>query len=210
MALRLFSDYVRVTGVAHVEPEPTPPPSNIDAFVRYAQDLVALAQVDAVLITCSTMNRAYRQVRAALAPMDVPVVQIDRPMMAQAVEHGGRVLVVATHGPTVDSTQALLRETAEELGRPVAFSGVTVEDAWNRLAQGDIPGHNAALAGAIRARRAQEDVGCVVRAQLSMTVFLLSYPDPVATFGVPVLTSGQCGFAHMRSLLAEVSGDLHI
>ncbi len=31
-------------------------------------DLVELAHVDAVLITCSTMNRAYRQVREALEP----------------------------------------------------------------------------------------------------------------------------------------------
>src|SRR5512145_2250230 len=108
--LRLFSDYLRVTGVAHTEPEPTlephlagkrlgllngsswislwsnyfgrlylpgvhlvnagneavqinfiqahdaglptPPSANIRAFTRYAQDLVELAQVDAVLITC--------------------------------------------------------------------------------------------------------------------------------------------------------------
>ena len=39
-------------------------------------------------------------------------------------------------------------------------------------------------------------------AQLSMSVFLLSHPDPVAEFGVPVLTSGQCGFEHMGDLLA--------
>jgi biotin transporter BioY len=47
-----------------------------------------------------------------------------------------------------------------------------------------------------------EEVGCVVLAQLSMSVFLLSYPDHVAEFGVPVFTSGQCGFEYMRDLLA--------
>lgn len=46
-----------------------------------------------------------------------------------------------------------------------------------------------------------EEIDCVVLAQLSMSVFLLSYPDPLATFGVPVLTSAQCGFAHVRELL---------
>jgi hypothetical protein len=133
----------------------------------------------------------------------VPVLQIDRPMMERAVNHGGRVLVVATHGPTVDSTQALLRETAEALGCDVTFAGVTVEEAWHRLAAGDVEGHNAALASAIRAALARDEIGCVVLAQLSMTVFLLSYPDPTATFGVPVFTSGQCGFERMREVLIE-------
>jgi aspartate/glutamate racemase len=258
--IRLFSDYLRVTGVAHLGPEssgepellgkrlgllngsswialwanyfgrlylpgvhlvnvgneavqlnfmaahergePCPPQRNIDAFVRYARDLVELSSVDAVLITCSTMNRSYPQVEAALRPYGVPVVQIDRPMMERAVAHGGRVLVVATHGPTVESTQALLRETAEEMDRQMAFVGVTVEEAWQGLARGDVVGHNRALAGAIRRQLDESEVACAVLAQLSMTVFLLSYPDPVAEFGVPILTSGQCGFERVRDLFA--------
>jgi hypothetical protein len=62
-----------------------------------------------------------------------------------------------------------------------------------------VEGHNRLLAEAIAAALAQEEAGCVVLAQLSMTVFLLSYPDPVSTFGVPVLTSGQCGFERVRA-----------
>jgi len=260
--IRLFSDYLRVTGVAHWEPEPAgspglrgkrlgllngaswitlwanyfgrlylpgvhlinvgneavqinfmgahargescPPQANIDTFVRYAHDLVDLACVHAVLITCSTMNRAYTQVEAALQPYGVPVIQIDQPMMERAVAHGGTALVVATHGPTVKSTQALLLETAEEMGREVTFTGVTVEAAWQRLAAGDVRGHNQALAEAIRDRLSLEEIGCVVLAQLSMSVFHFSYPDPVAAFGVPVFTSGQCGFERVRELLVAM------
>jgi hypothetical protein len=255
-AIRLFSDYLRITGVAHTGPEPagdpelvgkrlgllngsswitlwsnyfgrlvlpgvhlvnagneavqinfmqsherglpTPPQANIAVFVRCAQDLVELAQVDAVLITCSTMNRAYRQVRQALEPAGVPVFQIDRAMMERAIDRGGNVLVVATHGPTVESTHALLRETAGELGKPVHYSGLTVEDAWQCLAAGDVEGHNRLLAERITDHLRGEEAGCVVLAQLSMSVFQLSYPDPLAEFGVPVLTSGQCGFEHIR------------
>jgi len=186
---------------AHAKGEPCPPQSNIDAFVRYARDLVELAAVDAVLITCSTMNRAYRQVEAALEPYGVPVVQIDRPMMERAVAHGGRILVIATHGPTVESTQTLLHGTADELGREVTYTGATVEEAWGRLATGDVLGHNQVLAQVIRDRLGHEQVGCVVLAQLSMSVFLFSHPDPVADFGVPVFTSGQCGFECVRKLL---------
>ena len=72
------------------------------------------------------MNRAYPQVAEALKPHGIPVTQIDRPMMEAAVVNGGHVLVVATHGPTVENTQALLRETASDLGREVSFSGLDI------------------------------------------------------------------------------------
>lgn len=189
---------------AHARGEPTPPQSNIDTFVRYARDLVELGQVDAILITCSTMNRSFAAVQAAMRDYNVPVIQIDQPMMEQAVRRGGKILVVATHGPTVDSTQALLRETAEALSGSVSFSGVTVHEAWECLETGDIEGHNKHLANAIQgALKEEPDVRSVVLAQLSMTVFLLNYPDPVAAFGVPVFTSGQCGFEAVRELLSH-------
>jgi aspartate/glutamate racemase len=186
---------------AHERGEPTPPASNIEAFVRYARDLAEFAQVDAILVTCSTMNRSYRAVADAMDRYAIPVVQIDRPMMERAVRHGGKTLVIATHGPTVASTQALLRETAAELATPVAFAGLTVEDAWHRLARGDVRGHNDAIAEAIRRQRGEADFDSVVLAQLSMSVFLLSFPEPEAVFGVPVFTSGQCGFERAAEVL---------
>ena len=83
--------------------------------------------------------------------LGVPVVQIDEAMMEEAVKTGGRILVVATHGPTVKSTQSLLRETAERLGKKVDFVGATVEEAFELLGQGRIAEHNAVIADAIRA-----------------------------------------------------------
>lgn len=257
-AIRFFSQYLRITGVAHTGPEPQGDPGlvgkrlglingsswitlwsnffgrmylpgvhlvnagneavqinfmeahssglelpeeNITAFKRYAIDLVEMGHVDAVLITCSTMNRAYPQVQEALRPYGIPVYQIDRPMMKRAVSHPGRVLVIATHGPTVDSTQALLRETAQESGLEVRLAGALVEEAWNHLARGDILAHNGSIAKTIRNYKRTEKIGCVVLAQLSMTVFLLSYPDPLKVFGIPVYTSGQCGFEAVRDVL---------
>ena len=264
-ALKLFSDYLRVTGVAHTGPEPRGDPGligkrlgllngsawiglwasffgrmylpgahlvsagneavqinfmsahqagrgelpseNVAAFERMALDLVELGRVDAVLITCSTMNRAYGRVREVLSPHGVPVLQIDRPMMEAAVAHGGRILVVATHGPTVSSTQALLSEVAAEAGQQIESSGALVEAAWQALAQGDVWAHNAILAQTIRDRAKAEPLASAVLAQLSMSVFLLSYPDPVREFGIPVFTSGQCGFEAMRRVLTPHQGD---
>jgi hypothetical protein len=258
-AIRLFSDYLRVTGVAHSNPEPygdprlvgkrlgllngsswislwanyfghiylpgvhlvnvgneavqinfmeahsaglpSLPAANLSAFKHYAIDLAKLGHVDAVLITCSTMNRAYPLVQEALRPYGVPVYQIDRPMMERALEHAGKILVVATHGPTVDSTMALLSEVAGETGRSVNVEGALVEKAWDCLANADVEQHNAFLAETIRRHVHAREISCVVLAQLSMTVFLLSHPNPIKEFGIPVFTSGQCGFEAVRDAL---------
>jgi Asp/Glu/hydantoin racemase len=186
---------------AHAAHEPCPPSANIERFVTYARDLVELANVDAVLITCSTMNRSYVHAVKALEPYHVPVVQIDQPMMEAAVARGGRVLVIATHGPTVKSTQALLEETAAREGKSITYDGVTVETAWEKLAIGDVAGHNQTLADVLIDSLKRNEYSSVVLAQLSMSAFLLSYPDPVTAFGVPVLTSGQCGFERIREVL---------
>lgn len=186
---------------AHHAGKPCPPPENIRSFVHTARELVTFHDVDAVLITCSTMNRAAGAVRRALARTQVPVAQIDEAMMEMAVERGGRILVVATHGPTVSSTQALLRETAARLKHKVDFDGTTVEEAFDRLGRGDITRHNRSIVRAIQAARKRGRIDTVVLAQLSMSVFAIEHPDPVREFGVPVLTSGQCGFQRVRELL---------
>jgi len=189
---------------AHAEHRPTPPQINIDMFVRYAEDLVALCDVDAIIITCSTMNRSAAPVREAMRKHGVPVVQIDEAMIEQGVAHGGRILVVATHGPTVRNTQLLLEETAGRAGKEVSFAAATVEEAFELLGQGDIHGHNEAISGAIRRASEQQDIGIVVLAQLSMSVFKLSYPDCVKQFGVDVLTSAETGFARAAEVLRQV------
>lgn len=190
---------------AHHGGRPCPPQINIDLFCRYARDLFDLVGVDAILISCSTMNRAFAQVRAHMSQVGVPVVQIDEAMMEKAVNSEGRILVVATHGPTVKSTQELLRETADRLGKSVDFVGATVEDAFDLLGSGRIIEHNETIARAIRDAQSEGHIDVVVLAQLSMSVFTFSHPDPVAEFGVPVLTSGQTGFARAGQVLAATS-----
>lgn len=189
---------------AHRHGRPCPPQINIDLFCRYARDLFDLVGVDAILISCSTMNRAFRQVREHMATVGVPVVQIDEAMMEEAVNAEGRILIVATHGPTVKSTQDLLQETADRLGKSVDFVGVTVEEAFDLLGAGDIARHNETIAEAIRKARRTERVDIVVLAQLSMSVFTFSYPDPAAEFGVEVLTSGQTGLRRAGEVMAAV------
>ena len=188
---------------AHAQGLPTPPQSNIDAFTRYGRDLVELTPIDAVLITCSTMNRSLTSVREALADRGKPIVQIDEAMMERVVSERSRPLVIATHGPTVTSTQALLRETARRRGATLSFTGATIEEAFEDLGRGDIAGHNERIADCIRSSAAADEIDSVVLAQLSMSVFELSYPDPAGEFGIPVYTSGRTGFERIRTLLSE-------
>ncbi|MBP7142370.1 MAG: aspartate/glutamate racemase family protein [Opitutaceae bacterium] len=188
---------------AHHAGRPCPPRENIASFTHLARELVEFHRVDAVLITCSTMNRAAPDVRRALRAKRVPVVQIDEPMMEQAVERGGRILVIATHGPTVTSTQVLLRETAARLGRTVEFDGAIVEHAFELLGKGDLAGHNRLISRAIRSAQKRGAISTVVLAQLSMSVFALEHPDAEKEFGVPVLTSGECGFQRIREILLQ-------
>lgn len=191
---------------AHHLGEPCPPRINIDLFSRYARDLFDLVQIDAILISCSTMNRAFRQVSETMQRVDVPVIPIDEAMMEEAVHTQGKILVVATHGPTVRSTQSLLQETAERLGKSVQFVGATVEEAFDALGEGKIADHNRVIADAIRGVQAKQSVDIVVLAQMSMSVFVFSHPDPVADFGVPVINSGETGFRRAGEVLMETSG----
>ncbi len=190
---------------AYAEGKDCPPQANIERFIQYARDLVELAQVNAVMITCSTMNRSYQQVARALQPYGVPVIQIDMAMMERAVTFGGKTLVIATHGPTVVSTQSLLTETADRLGVSIQYDGLTVEDAWSKLAAGDVMGHNEIIASAIQAA-GPANYSCVVLAQLSMSAFAFSFPDPIQQFGIPVLNSGQCGFEYAGKVLQSLPG----
>ncbi|UCE48062.1 MAG: aspartate/glutamate racemase family protein [Phycisphaerales bacterium] len=186
---------------AHNKGLDCPPRINIDLFCKYARDLYDLHKVDAVMISCSTMNRAFRQVSETMKPLGVPVIQIDEAMMEQAVSTEGRILIVATHGPTVKSTRALLQETADQFGRRVDYVGATIEEAFELLGQGKIAEHNQAIAETIRKVRSRDQVDVVVLAQLSMSVFSFSFPEPVQEFGIPVLNSGQTGFARAGEIL---------
>ncbi len=191
---------------AHEANQACPPRSNVDRFVQYAKDLAELGDVDAVLITCSTMSRSFTEVEQALEPQGIPVVQIDGAMMDTAVEHGGRILVVATHGPTVASTNALLEETAARAGRTITKDGLTVEQAWAELSAGNVGNHNMSIASAIRGKLREASYSCVVLAQLSMASLLFSFPNPSEEFGLPVLNSAECGFRRIRELFEKASG----
>jgi hypothetical protein len=190
---------------AHASGEPCPPESNIELFIGYTRQLIELPRVDAVIITCSTMNRSLPRVLEGIRGSGIPVIQIDKPMMKAAVSAGRNILIVATHGPTVGSTRDLLEETAAESGiTGLKYSGITVEDAFDRLGKGDIKGHNGSIANAILRAREKTRFDAVVLAQLSMSVFDFDHKDCVREFGAPVFNSGDEGFKEIGRILKGI------
>ncbi len=190
---------------AHAQHLPCPPQRNIELFAEYAKQLVELAHVDAIMVTCSTMNRSIGAVRKAVEPYGIPVVQIDEPMMESACKMGGKTLVIATHGPTVENTKQLLRETAGRIGvdQPL-FEDANIEECFALIGSGNVKEHNRLIAEAIRGGVSLKGVTQVVLAQLSMSVFGMEYPDPLAEFGVRVFNSGDEGFKRMREVIAAI------
>ncbi|MBN1671956.1 MAG: Asp/Glu/hydantoin racemase [Kiritimatiellae bacterium] len=189
---------------ARAKGEPVPPQGNIDRFGDYALNLASYGY-DAVLLTCSTMNRSYPSVARRLQPLGVPVVQIDRPMCEQAVQSGKKIGLFVTLATSVRSSELLLEETAKEMGCVVAYATYLREEAFTQLGQGHVREHNRILADAIRTAVNDDGIELGVLAQLSMSVFTFDYPDAEHAFGIPVLNSAETGFARVKELLAPAA-----
>lgn len=167
-------------------------------YAKFAQ--AALSQqeygVDLILLVCSTFNRAVEYARPMI---DVPLLQIDRPMMDLAVRAGKRVGLLATVPTTVPSSERLLRLAAQEAGREVEITTRLCSEAFQVLKAGDPDKHNEMLLEEID--RLADDVDAIVLAQLSMTAL-----EPrLATTKVPVHNSGRTAFNRIREILEALS-----
>jgi len=87
-----------------------------------------------ILLACSTFNYAAELARPMI---DIPIMQIDRPMMELAVRQGTRVGMLATLATTVPSSERLLRIVAQEQKKPVEITTVLREEAFKAIQKGD-------------------------------------------------------------------------
>ncbi|MEW1632592.1 aspartate/glutamate racemase family protein [Streptomyces sp. NPDC093801] len=144
-----------------------------------------------VLVTCSTVGA----VAESLGPrLGVPVLRVDRPMAAEAVRVGPRIVVLAALASTVGPTEELLAEEAG--GRAVSVRSEVVEGAWERFEAGDDRGYLEAVA---RAADAVAGADVIVLAQASM-----AGAAHLVRTGLPVLSSPAPGLA--AALLGERTG----
>jgi aspartate/glutamate racemase len=171
------------------------PKRNYYKFAQYAHNLEE-AGVDMILLACSTFNYAAELARPMI---NIPIAQIDRPMMEAAAVTGKRVGLLATLNTTVPSSERLLRICAREQGREIEIKTVLREEAFAAWGRGDIDTHNAMLLEEID--KLSKEVDVIAMAQLSMSALA-----PLLTnTRVPVLNSGDTGFARVRQMLESIA-----
>ena len=112
------------------------PKRNYFKFAQYAHNLEE-AGADMILLACSTFNYAAELARPMI---DVPIMQIDRPMMELAVRQGSRVGMLATLATTVPSSERLLRIVAAEQKKSVEITTVLREEAFQAIQKDVRPG----------------------------------------------------------------------
>lgn len=174
-------------------PVGTIPKANYRKFVTFAGFLEDYG-VDLILLACSTFSRA---VEYAAPMINVPMLQIDRPMMDLAVRDGRRVGLVATLPSTVPSSERLLRLAAADAGREVEVKTVLSAEAFTQLRAGHPEKHNEILLEEID--RLSKEVDAIVLAQVSMTAL-----EPMlGSTRVPVYNSGRTGVTRVREILEE-------
>jgi aspartate/glutamate racemase len=169
------------------------PKRNYVKFVQYAHNFQE-AGADMILLACSTFNYAAELARPMI---DIPIMQIDRPMMELAVCQGRRVGLLATLSTTVPSSERLLHIVAAEQKKDIEVTTVLREEAFRAIQKGDAATHNAILLEEID--KLSGKVDSIVLAQLSMSALV---PQLTQT-RVPVYDSGTTGFGRIRQMLAE-------
>lgn len=168
------------------------PKRNYFKFAQYAHNLEE-AGADMILLACSTFNYAAELARPMI---EIPIMQIDRPMMEMAVSQGRRVGLLATLATTVPSSERLLRIVAAENKKDVEIVTVLREEAFRAFQRGDADTHNTMLLEEIEKLSGQVDV--IAMAQLSMSALT----PHLSKTKVPVYDSGTTGFGRIREMLA--------
>ncbi len=171
------------------------PKRNYFRFAQYAHNLEE-SGASMILLACSTFNYAAELARPMI---EIPIMQIDRPMMERAVDQGKRVGLLATLATTVPSSERLLRIVAGEKQKPVEITTVLRSEAFEAIQTGDVATHNAILLEEIE--KLSREVDSIVLAQLSMSAL-----EPMlGKTAVPVYNSGTTGFERVRQMMsAEV------
>lgn len=172
------------------------PKVNYFKFAQYAHNLEE-AGVNMILLACSTFNYAAELGRPLI---NVPIAQIDRPMMEKAVRTGKRIGLLATLETTVPSSERLLDIAAAEAGVSIERKTLLCSEAFEEYSKGNIERHNELLLQAIDTL--SQDVDCIVMAQLSMSA-LAPY---LKNTRVPVYNSGDTGFQRVREMLEKEEG----
>ncbi len=159
---------------------------------RVLAHLDVLDGADAVAFSCSSLTPIVRRIRSNRSQ---PIIAIDEPMAALAVQHAS-LGVLCTSAATVAGTTALLEETAAASGRKLQLRVQFVDRAYDRLRAGNREEHDALVLSA--ATGLARDVDALMLAQASLA--RLESAIAAAT-GLPVLSPPAPFIARIRTQL---------
>ncbi len=158
-----------------------------ERFQQLAQYVVDCGS-HAILFTCSAFGPCIEAVARRHAPL--PVLKPNEAMVADAVGRGGRIGLVASFAPTLQSMPA-------EFPSGTALECELAEGALACLNAGDGAGHDALVAAAAR-RLAARGCSVIALAQFSMA---RARPEVERLTGLQVLTTVDSAVALLRARL---------
>lgn len=164
----------------------------IRRFIRLVEKAEE-AGVDGVLLSCSSFT-PYTPLINQL--FDFPIVSIDFAMLAEAVQIGTKIGVIATVVTAAPITKQILEEIAAEKKKPIEIYTETLTDAFAALQNGEEHRHNQIIYDKVEEMSRTCDV--VVLAQISMVRAMEGYTPQ----SKPVLTSPE---SSIRSLLQQLA-----
>ncbi len=149
---------------------------------------------DVIFNTCSSIGDVARSARAFL---NVPLINIDDAMAAEAVGIGRRIGVIATVSTTLDPTVRLVKAEAERAGRDVTVIEGLAKGAFEALVVHKRPEEHDALL-AETAERVAREADVLVLAQGSMARMESALAQRT---GKPVLASPRRGVLAVKAAL---------
>lgn len=168
------------------------------AITRRIAGLCGLAQdagAEIILFTCSSTSPAVDPVRPL---MNVPVLKIDDPMAAQAVECGSKIGLLCTSKTTVAPSMQILKYHAAQAGHEIEIELVVENEAYFAMRGGDKEAHDRAVTAAAGCLAGSCDV--VVLAQASMAHLA---GDLSKSLQIPVLESPSPCVEALADALAD-------
>ena len=167
-------------------------PDTARRVVGYARSAEE-AGADYIMFTCSSIGRA---VETAAGLVNVPVLRVDQPMAAMAVEKGNRIGIVATLSTTLDPTTDLVRRNALQVGKEIELFPHLCEGAFEALMAGDAETHDRLVGGALKAM--SETVDVILLAQASMARVVEANPSLAEK--LPILASPPIAMEYLSKI----------
>ncbi len=148
----------------------------------------------AVLVTCTSITECVDYLSRFV---DIPVLRIEQPMIAEAVDSGERIGVVATLPSARDSIKKRLIEESRRRDKRIVIDEIKCEGAFDALLNGRMEEHDRCIVRSLE--RIEGKVDVVVLAQVSMERILSGREKP--NLSVPILSCPRSGVEQLRRVL---------